>query len=113
MKRAIPAFLVMCACAGLAGAEELPLGDESVDRAFLVTVLPEIADQRRALDELNLVLKPGGVLSITESFLDPDYQFPFETVQLVEDVGFSREAFMGNFWLYTINFYKSEGIAYD
>jgi SAM-dependent methyltransferase len=97
----------------VAGAYELPIEDESVDRAFLITVLPEIPHQYRALDELKRVLKPGGMLSITEEFLDPDYAFPFETVQLVEPLGFSRERFYGNFWVYTLNFGKSEGIAYD
>jgi SAM-dependent methyltransferase len=91
----------------------MPIEDESVDRAFVITVLPEIPYQTRALDELNRVLRPGGLLSITEEFLDPDYAFPFETVQLVEAAGFSRERFFGNFWLYTLNFGKSSGIAYD
>jgi hypothetical protein len=59
------------------------------------------------------VLRPGGLLSITEEFTDPDYAFPFEVVQLVEDVGFTRERYYGNFWNYTLNFGKSEGIAYD
>ena len=97
----------------VAGAYGLPIEDECVDRAFLITVLPEIPHRRRALDELNRVLKPGGMLSITEEFMDPDYAFPFETTQLVEAAGFSRERFFGNFWLYTLNFGKSSGIAYD
>jgi ubiquinone/menaquinone biosynthesis C-methylase UbiE len=91
----------------------MPIEDESVDRAFVITVLPEVPYQTRALDQLNRVLKPGGLLSITEEFLDPDYAFPFETVQLVEAAGFSREKYFGNFWLYTLNFGKSSGIAYD
>jgi ubiquinone/menaquinone biosynthesis C-methylase UbiE len=97
----------------VASAYKLPVQDESVDRAFLIAVLPEIPYQYRALDELRRVLKPGGLLSITEEFTDPDYAFPFEVVQLVEDVGFTRERFYGNFWNYTLNFGKSEGIAYD
>jgi ubiquinone/menaquinone biosynthesis C-methylase UbiE len=91
----------------------MPIEDESVDRAFVITVLPEVPHQSRVLDQLNRMLKPGGLLSITEEFLDPDYAFPFETVQLVESAGFSRERFFGNFWLYTLNFGKSSGIAYD
>jgi len=97
----------------VAGAYHLPMEDDSVDRAFLIAVLPEIPHQYRALDELRRVLKPGGMLSITEEFLDPDYAFPFETVQLVEALGFIRERYYGNFWVYTLNFGKSEGIAYD
>lgn len=97
----------------VANAIDLPLEDESIDRAFLVTVLHEITDPHAALDELNRVLKPGGLLSITEAFMDPHYAFPFETIQRVEALGFSREQFFGNFWLYTMTFCKDEGITYD
>jgi len=92
--------------AHVADAYHLPLEDDSVDRAFLVAVLPEIPDQARALAELRRVIKPGGVLSITEDFTDPDYPFAFETIRRVEAAGFSLERRFGNFWLYTINFKK-------
>jgi ubiquinone/menaquinone biosynthesis C-methylase UbiE len=96
----------------VADAYHLPLDDESVDRAFLVTVLPEIPDQARALAELRRVLrspeptegKLGGVLSITEEFPDPDYLFAFETIQRVEAARFRLERRFGNFFLYTLNF---------
>jgi SAM-dependent methyltransferase len=88
----------------VASAYALPLDDDSVDRAFLVTVLPEIPDQARALAELRRVLKPGGVLSITEEFYDPDYPFPFETIRRAGTAGFSLEQRFGNPWLYTLNF---------
>jgi ubiquinone/menaquinone biosynthesis C-methylase UbiE len=88
----------------VADAYHLPLDDTSVDRAFLVTVLPEVPDQARALTELRRVIKPGGLLSITEEFFDPDYPFAFETVRRVEAAGFSLERRFGNFWVYTLNF---------
>jgi ubiquinone/menaquinone biosynthesis C-methylase UbiE len=88
----------------IASAYDLPLDDDSIDRAFLITVLPEIPDQARALAELRRVLKPGGVLSITEEFLDPDYLFEFETIRRAETAGFSLEQRFGNLWLYTLNF---------
>jgi ubiquinone/menaquinone biosynthesis C-methylase UbiE len=88
----------------VANAYDLPLEDGSVDRAFLVTVLPEIPDQARALTELRRVLKPCGLLSITEEFFDPDYPFAFETIWRVEAAGFSLERRFGNFWRYTLNF---------
>jgi len=91
----------------VASAYELPLDDESVDRAFLVTVLPEILDQGRALAELRRVLKAGGVLSITEDFLDPDYPFPFETTERVHAAGFLLDERFGNWWVYTLNFRKA------
>jgi ubiquinone/menaquinone biosynthesis C-methylase UbiE len=86
-------------------AYDLPLADGSVDRAFLIAVLPEIPDQARALAELRRVLKPGGVLSVSEQFVDPDYRFLFETLRAVEAAGFFLEQRYGNFWAYTINFW--------
>ncbi|HEX7344905.1 MAG TPA: methyltransferase domain-containing protein [bacterium] len=91
----------------VASAYHLPLDDASVDRAFLITVLPEIPDRARALAELRRVLKPDGVLSITEEFLDPDYLFACETIRLVEAAGLRLERRLGNSWLYTLNFKRS------
>jgi len=90
----------------IASAHTLPLDDRSVDRAFLITVLPEIPDPARALAELHRVLRPDGVLSITEEFYDPDYLFLPETVRLVEAAGFRFDERFGNVWVYTANFRK-------
>jgi SAM-dependent methyltransferase len=89
----------------VASAYELPLEDASIDRVFLVTVLPEIPDRARALAELRRVLKPDGTLSITEEFLDPDYLFASETVRLVDAAGFRLARRFGNLWIYTLNFH--------
>ena len=88
----------------VADAHDLPLEDGSVKRAFLVTVLPEIPDQARALAELYRVIRPDGLLSITEEFFDPDYPFACETIRRVEAAGFSLEQRFGNLWRYTLNF---------
>jgi ubiquinone/menaquinone biosynthesis C-methylase UbiE len=90
----------------VASAHALPLDDGSVDRAFLITVLPEIPDRGHALTELHRVLRLGGVLSITEEFYDPDYLFLHETVRLVEAAGFRLEESFGNMVVYTANFRK-------
>jgi len=88
----------------IAGAYQLPLEDNEVDRAFLITVLPEIQDRQKALAELKRVLKPGGILSITEEFLDPDYLFVPETKRLLAAEGFVFATRAGGLWRYTLNF---------
>jgi ubiquinone/menaquinone biosynthesis C-methylase UbiE len=59
--------------AAAASAYDLPLVSHSVDRVFLVAVLAEITDRQRALREFTRVLKPNGLLSISEFLSDPDY----------------------------------------
>lgn len=90
----------------VASAYDLSLKDGSVDRAFLVTVLPEIPDRHRALLELHRVLKPGGILSITEEFLDPDYPLARTVVRWAREVGFELAERHGNWFVYALNFRK-------
>jgi SAM-dependent methyltransferase len=72
----------------LADALNLPLADNSVDAAYLVTVLGEIPDRPQAVAELRRVLKAGGVLSISESLIDPDYQLEGSVRDLCRASGF-------------------------
>jgi SAM-dependent methyltransferase len=88
----------------VASAYDLPLEAGSVDRAFLVTVLAEIPDQPRALAELYRVLKPGGILSVSEEFLDPDYPLARTIIPRVQAAGFELAGRHGNWWTYTLNF---------
>jgi SAM-dependent methyltransferase len=90
--------------AHVASAYEIPLPDASVDRAFLVTVLPEIGDPVRALREIRRVLKPAGLLSVTEEFLDPDYPRRATTIAWARAAGFELQERLGSFWVYTLNF---------
>ena len=82
----------------------LPLGDDSVDAAYLVTVLGEIPDRPQALAELRRVLKPGGVLSISESLTDPDYQLEDSVRDLCRAVGFEVLGHSGERLGYTMCF---------
>jgi ubiquinone/menaquinone biosynthesis C-methylase UbiE len=81
----------------------------SFDRAFLVTVLGEIPDKAAALHEIYTALKPGGLLSITEVFPDPDFQTPEAIRKLAHTTGFVVNSKIGTFPAYTMNLMKPDG----
>jgi ubiquinone/menaquinone biosynthesis C-methylase UbiE len=76
------------------------------DRALLAMVLGEVRDREAAVRELYAVLKPGGVLSVTEVFGDPDYRRPATVRREVEVTGFRLVERFGGFPGYTLNFEK-------
>ena len=53
------------------------------------------------------VLKPGGILAITEMFIDPDYLLKSTVKKKGEMVGFILDEITGSFWDYTIRFNKA------
>jgi len=55
----------------LGDAQSLPYRNESFEAVVLITVLGEIPDQERALNEVARVLKPGGRLIVGEMIVDP------------------------------------------
>ncbi len=87
-------------------AYELPFEDEVLDLVYLITVLPEIPDQSRALEEIRRVLRPGGILAVSELLMDPDYPLKETTARRCEKAGFQLEGFYGNFWTYTVRLSK-------
>jgi len=92
----------------LGGAGEGKLQDEnSIDCAFLVTALGEISDKEKALKEIYNVLKPWGILSITEVFPDPDYQRSKTVLRLANKAKFALVRKYGNIMSFTMIFIKS------
>ncbi|UCF13749.1 MAG: methyltransferase domain-containing protein [Thermoplasmatales archaeon] len=85
-------------------AYDLPFDDKSIDLVFMVTVIGEIPDNDKALKEIKRVLKPGGILAITETFLDPDYLLKSTLKKKGEKAGFNLDKISGSFWHYTIRF---------
>jgi ubiquinone/menaquinone biosynthesis C-methylase UbiE len=87
-------------------AYELPFDNGSIDLVNMVTVLQEIPDRNRALQEVKRVLKPGGLFAVTELFPDPDYPWRSTTIKLGEAAGFVVDKVSGNFFNYTVRFKK-------
>jgi ubiquinone/menaquinone biosynthesis C-methylase UbiE len=90
----------------LKSAYELPFEDNSIDLVYMVTVFQEIPDKNLTLREIKRVLKPGGILAISEWFADPDYPLKSTTVRQCTSAGFKLDAVVGSFWSYTARFRK-------
>lgn len=88
-------------------AARLPFPDASFDVVFLVTVLGEIDSRAEALREFRRVLRPGGRLSVTEQFGDPDYVRFRALSGICEKAGFVLERRFGSAIVYTANFRTS------
>jgi ubiquinone/menaquinone biosynthesis C-methylase UbiE len=93
----------------VSSAYNLPFENNSIDLVYMVTVFGEIPDRKKALKEIKRVLKPNGILAITELFLDPDYLLKSTIKKLGEDVEFKLDNITGNFWNYTIRFKSPKG----
>ncbi len=89
-----------------ASAYELPFDDNTLDLVYMITVFQEIPDRDRTLAEVLRVLKPGGLLAITEWIFDPDYPLMSTTIQQGTQAGFVVDAVLGNWWTYTVRFRK-------
>jgi ubiquinone/menaquinone biosynthesis C-methylase UbiE len=89
------------------GAYDLPLEDNTLDAVVMVATLQEIPDRGRALREVRRVLKPGGILAISEFFIDTDYPRRTTTIRVCQQEGFVLDTSLGNFWNYTVRFRKA------
>jgi len=89
-----------------ASAYELPFEENSIDLVYMVTVLQEIPDRGKALREIRRVLKPSGILAVTEFLPDPDYPLRSTTIKICQREGFVLDDNLGNLWNYTVRFKK-------
>lgn len=89
-----------------AGLGQGKLGKNRFDRALLVTVLGEIPDREKAIQEISVALKPGGILSITELIFDPHFQRRSTVARLTAEAGLELKDFFGNKIAYTMNVRK-------
>jgi ubiquinone/menaquinone biosynthesis C-methylase UbiE len=89
-----------------AGLGEGALKGGGFDRVLLAMVLGEVRDRASAVREVYAALEPGGVLSVTEIFGDPDYRRPATVRREVEGAGFRLARHFGGFPAFTLNFQK-------
>lgn len=93
--------------ARVASAYELPFSNRTFDRVFMITVLAEIPDRKKALLEIKRVLKDDGLLAIGEMLLDPDYPRRKIVVDWCKDAGFEFVDGYGSALHYLLTFKKS------
>jgi ubiquinone/menaquinone biosynthesis C-methylase UbiE len=94
-----------------ASGSALPFRSGVFDRCFLVSVLGEIPDKNGAMAELRRVLRPGGVLAVTEGLPDPDYVRTPVLLRLAGAAGFQAAERFGNFVQFTQRFATSASPA--
>jgi len=89
-----------------ANGAALPLPGGAWDCVFLVAVLGEVSDPGCCLREIYRLLRPGGLLSLTEQPGDPDFIALPDARKLVEGAGFRFEKVYGGGKIYTASFRK-------
>jgi ubiquinone/menaquinone biosynthesis C-methylase UbiE len=82
------------------------VAEASFDLVFLCAALGEIPDRSGVLAQCFRSLGPGGILSISEMFGDPHYQWRSVVERLATEAGFRLESIQGGWWLYTARFIK-------
>nr|WP_321502048.1 class I SAM-dependent methyltransferase [uncultured Dethiosulfovibrio sp.] len=91
----------------VAGLGERALPEGRFDRVVLSQVLGEIPMRREAMEEIFRSLRPGGILSVTETVFDPHYQSLSSVVGLARKVGFKAKSRWGDRLAYTCHFEKT------
>lgn len=87
-------------------AYNLSFDDESIDRIFSIACLPEIPDPVRVLKEFKRVLKPDGIITLSELLMDPDYPRRKTEKKWAAEAGLKFIEGFGNVFVYQLNFGK-------
>ena len=87
-----------------ADAMGLPYRFGSFDAVLVATVLGEVPDRNLCLTELRRVLRPGGVVSFSETRRDSDFITFDKLAQLVERHAFEFLDRTGSRWQYVARF---------
>jgi ubiquinone/menaquinone biosynthesis C-methylase UbiE len=93
--------------ATVASAYELSFSSNSFDRVFMIAVLAEIPDRKKALLECKRVLKDNGLLAIGEFLPDPDFPRRKTVIRWCKHAGFELVSEYGGALHYVLTFKKS------
>ena len=92
--------------AKVANVYNLPFEDGTFDAIYMITVISEIPEPERAMQEFYRLLSPSGTLAFSELFTDPDYPLAQTLVRLANQANFRLKKKLGNFFSYTLIFEK-------
>ena len=91
--------------------DAMPIENDSVDAAMMISALPTIPDRLAALKEIKRVLKPGGVLVIGEELLEPQYVRPIIIQEWTLEAGFKLVGRSGSPFSYLLKFVKPVSVS--
>lgn len=80
--------------------------DSTFDVIFLITVLGEISEPSLYAQEMARILKPGGIVSVSEQGGDPDSLSVPEIESILKPAGFVADRVFGSGRTFTANFKK-------
>ncbi len=87
-------------------AYNFTFADESVDRVFAIACLPEIPEPVKVLRECRRILKPDGLVCLSELFIDPDYPRRKTEKRWASEAQLELKQEFGNWVSYQLNFGK-------
>ena len=87
-----------------ADALALPFANAAFDRAVVIACLPMLPDKHRALRELRRVLKPDGLLLVSEELIEPEYVPVAVTRRWCTQAGFQQVALHRQLFFYVLVF---------
>lgn len=94
--------------ARVANVYNLPFEDGMFDAIYMITVISEIPEPERAMQEFHRLLSPSGTLAFSELFTDPDYPLAQTLVRMASQANFRLKKQLGNFFSYTLVFEKAK-----
>ena len=92
-------------------AQKLSFPPESFDMVFLATVVGEVPDAQALFHECARVLKPGGILAVTEQIGDPDFRLSGSIRKLAITTNLQDSGYVeGPWWNYTARYRKPAAV---